>query len=361
MRLNLRLIGIIVRAALHRHDRPDFASAPAAATAAAPLMLGSLLMALGAIGVFFGRLIQAAVSRQREFLADASSVQFTRNPPAFPARSKKSAATVRLNWNRRTPPTRATCFLPTASANRSSARWPRIRRFPSASAPLIRPGTENSRLPDEQVENLNLYRAALKTSSNTAACRTFLATCWAARFSRRAAWTNRRSSTHSVLPNLGNPTPLHLKYAEQLRDALPENLKAAAREPLDATALIYALLLSPDEKQRAAQARRNRPARYPAVFEKTAALYPEVAPIAAHARLPLVNLALGALQQLTAPQYRTSFRRRSNGSSAATGKSNCLNSSCKKSSGATSRRSLARRAARRFNFTRSSRSCRTAP
>src|SRR5699024_9062243 len=32
------------------------------------------------IGVFFGRLIQAAVSRQRERLADASSVQFTRNP-----------------------------------------------------------------------------------------------------------------------------------------------------------------------------------------------------------------------------------------------------------------------------------------
>src|SRR5207249_2329835 len=31
-------------------------------------------------GLFFGRLIKAAVSRQREFLADASSVQFTRNP-----------------------------------------------------------------------------------------------------------------------------------------------------------------------------------------------------------------------------------------------------------------------------------------
>ncbi len=38
------------------------------------------MIVLGAIGVFFGRLIQAAVSRQREFLADASSVQFTRNP-----------------------------------------------------------------------------------------------------------------------------------------------------------------------------------------------------------------------------------------------------------------------------------------
>ena len=46
-----------------------------------PLIIGGLaVMAIGAIGVFFGRLIKAAVSRQREFLADASSVQFTRNP-----------------------------------------------------------------------------------------------------------------------------------------------------------------------------------------------------------------------------------------------------------------------------------------
>ena len=43
-------------------------------------LLGLLLLAIGSLGVFFGRLIQAAVSRQREFLADASSVQFTRNP-----------------------------------------------------------------------------------------------------------------------------------------------------------------------------------------------------------------------------------------------------------------------------------------
>ena len=43
-------------------------------------LLGALLAAIGYIGVFFGRLIKAAISRQREMLADASSVQFTRNP-----------------------------------------------------------------------------------------------------------------------------------------------------------------------------------------------------------------------------------------------------------------------------------------
>lgn len=43
-------------------------------------IVGLALLVIGYIGVFFGRLIQSAVSRQREMLADASSVQFTRNP-----------------------------------------------------------------------------------------------------------------------------------------------------------------------------------------------------------------------------------------------------------------------------------------
>src|ERR1051325_10285133 len=78
MRLNLRLMGIIFgilclatigRILLRTRGRRN------------PLpLLGLALLAIGGIGVFFGRLIQAAVSRQREFLADASSVQFTRNP-----------------------------------------------------------------------------------------------------------------------------------------------------------------------------------------------------------------------------------------------------------------------------------------
>jgi hypothetical protein len=81
--------------------------------------------------------------------------------------------------------------------------------------------------------------------------------------------------SHSVLPNLGNPTPLHLKYAEQLRDSLPESVKAAAREPLDAVALIYAMLLSPDETNaRATQLAELAKRADPAIQEKTAALFP---------------------------------------------------------------------------------------
>src|ERR1022692_718183 len=82
MRLNLRLMGVIFgilclavigRVLLYTRSSNSKDKNPL------PL-LGLALLVIGWIGVFFGRLIQAAVSRQREFLADASSVQFTRNP-----------------------------------------------------------------------------------------------------------------------------------------------------------------------------------------------------------------------------------------------------------------------------------------
>jgi len=46
-----------------------------------PILVAALaLVVVGYVGLFFGRIIKAAVSRQREFLADAAAVQFTRNP-----------------------------------------------------------------------------------------------------------------------------------------------------------------------------------------------------------------------------------------------------------------------------------------
>lgn len=44
------------------------------------IVVGLAVWAIGSLGMLFGRLIQAAISRQREFLADAAAVQYTRNP-----------------------------------------------------------------------------------------------------------------------------------------------------------------------------------------------------------------------------------------------------------------------------------------
>ncbi|HYM47684.1 MAG TPA: M48 family metallopeptidase, partial [Burkholderiaceae bacterium] len=91
MRLNLRLIGVlhgllIVALAgrllleLGGRSRSSSSSGRGGNAVAVLFFAGIALWILGYIGVFFGRLIKAAVSRQREFLADASAVQFTRNP-----------------------------------------------------------------------------------------------------------------------------------------------------------------------------------------------------------------------------------------------------------------------------------------
>ena len=58
---------------------------------------GVAFFAIGYIGVFFGRLIKSAVSRQREFLADASAVQFTRNLDGIGGALRKIAGLTKIN------------------------------------------------------------------------------------------------------------------------------------------------------------------------------------------------------------------------------------------------------------------------
>ena len=74
----VRYIGPVVLRSASRSRSKD--GAAGAGIGLAIIIFGLFLIACGAIGTFFGRLIQAAVSRQREFLADASAVQYTRNP-----------------------------------------------------------------------------------------------------------------------------------------------------------------------------------------------------------------------------------------------------------------------------------------
>lgn len=86
MRLNLRLLAILagilllgqVGSFMMRSVGRHRARGRTGRGAGALVVVGLALTIIGSIGVFFGRLIKAAVSRQREFLADASAVQFTR-------------------------------------------------------------------------------------------------------------------------------------------------------------------------------------------------------------------------------------------------------------------------------------------
>jgi Zn-dependent protease with chaperone function len=97
MRINIRLMGALFgilllaiigrRVLIHSH----FAGRSRDKNGAAVLLIAFGLMAVGYVGLFFGRWIKAAVSRQREFLADASAVQFTRDPDSIGGALKKIA------------------------------------------------------------------------------------------------------------------------------------------------------------------------------------------------------------------------------------------------------------------------------
>ena len=56
------------------------------------IAIGLVLMAVGYIGLFFARWMKSALSRQREYLADASAVQFTRDADGISGALKKIAA-----------------------------------------------------------------------------------------------------------------------------------------------------------------------------------------------------------------------------------------------------------------------------
>ncbi len=96
MRLNIRLIGflfgILVIAIIGRKLLFSARYARDSRNAAPAVMAGLAVVVLGYVGLFFGRWIKAAVSRQREYLADASAVQFTRNPDGIGNALKKIGA-----------------------------------------------------------------------------------------------------------------------------------------------------------------------------------------------------------------------------------------------------------------------------
>ena len=100
MRLNMRLvawlggifaISIVGRMLLRAASRPARSRSDGKGRAAIG-GIGLVLFVVGIVGYFFGRLIQAAVSRQREYLADASAVQYTRNPDGIAGALEKIAA-----------------------------------------------------------------------------------------------------------------------------------------------------------------------------------------------------------------------------------------------------------------------------
>jgi Zn-dependent protease with chaperone function len=300
MRLNLRIMGVIFgilclavigRVLIYSRGGRD----------RNPLMLlGLALIVIGAIGLFFGRLIQAALSRQREFLADASAVQFTRNPAGLSGALQKIGG--------------AGSKLESAHAGEASHMF-----FGNGMGKPFLGALATHPPLDERIRAIDpswdgkFKTASVSTAEAESSRQAAKPTSLQSPFPTIPGMPGARTGSGgfatnavlmgAVLPNVGKPTPLHLRYAEELRNSFSEKVQSAAHEPLDAIALVYAMLLSPDDALHAKQLTELGKRAAPGVGEKTAELWPEVAPIASRVRLPLVNLALPALRQLRPDEF----------------------------------------------------------
>jgi Zn-dependent protease with chaperone function len=288
MRLNLRLMGLIFgilcltvigRVLIQTRGKKN------------PLpLLGLALIVIGFVGVFFGRLIQAAVSRQREFLADAASVQFTRNPDGLAGALKKIGG-LESGSKLESAHAQEASHLFFANGLRIAASGfmathppleERIRaldpsfdgKFPEVAPYVAQPPPLPPPLP-----------------------------VFARSGAAGAGIIGTVVSAQALLPTVGRPTTAHLQYAADLRQSLPEALKSAAREPLGASALIYALLLSSEQSAREKQLADLAAATSDPIVDETLAVWPETQNINVQIKIPLVDLALPALRQLSPAQF----------------------------------------------------------
>ncbi len=255
------------------------------------LAIGIALIVLGFIGTFFGNLIKAAVSRQREYLADASAVQFTRNPAGIAGALKRIGAA--SSGSR----------LQAAGAAEASHMyfaqgvWEGISGLWATHPPLakriraIEPNW-NGEFPSEMV---------------TAAVVPDGAAGFAGPSDSYVAASKAPEVPVSVMDHaidqVGEPTTAHRHYAATLLAEMPDVILQTARQPYGARAVVYALLMDREPTVRAGQLRmlqKNAPAD---VVKLTHALQPTIDALDVKARLPLVDLALPALRAMCQSQY----------------------------------------------------------
>ena len=293
MRLNIRLMGVIhgiLLLGILGYTVMRFSAISSSGRsrgAGVIIIMGMSLWLLGSLGTFFGRLIQAAVSRQREFLADASAVQFTRNPDGIGNALKRIAGY--SQGSRMEHPNASECShmffgagLKAGFFNWYATHPPidqRIRRIDPAWHPELadKPRVVPTAIPE------------------------------AAGFAAGPVEVEAAVSRPSALKPIGQPSPAHLAYAQKLIASLPDALHAAAQEPYGARALVYGLLLCPDLGVRKNQLDRLARHSDHGVYQETQRLMSSLEQLMVEARLPLIDLAIPALRLLTAEQY-SAFR-----------------------------------------------------
>jgi len=287
IRLNLRLLGalfgIVVLGMVGRH----LLVAGRRGRNALPLLLLALaLVVVGAIGLFAARLIKAGLSRQREFLADAASVQFTRDPDALVGAFLKIAG---VPGGRRMVAIEAEeishmLFDDGAGLSGWWATHPPLL----ARIRALRPGFKPVRLDDAYA------RQAMPAPSGLDEDR---ALALAAAAPLPAPEVRVALSPAALVATIGQCQAADRARAQAVLAALPEVVERAARDREHALPLLYGLLLSDAapvrQRQRSELLARGEAAQVGQAFDfsdRLVGLHPSL-------RLPLAELALASLKR----------------------------------------------------------------
>ncbi|SFX61885.1 M48 family metallopeptidase [Marinospirillum alkaliphilum] len=296
MRLNIRLVallnGILIialggRLLLHSASRRSFRTSRDNRGAGVVIGVGLALMLLGYIGLLFGKLIKAAVSRQREFLADASAVQFTRNPEGIAGALRKIAG------------------YPDQSRLQSGQAEEFSHLFFSNAVSRSFSGLLATHPPlDERIArlqpHLRRWKAPSQSSGTTATAST---TAGISGFAAGQTGVSGETLQQAV-DQWQEPDQQQLDTARRLLAEIPEVLKEAAHEPWSARAVIYGLLLSDQLAIREQQLQALAEQAAPDTYAELLKLLPDFTELPTSSHLPLAEICVPALKQMTAEQAR---------------------------------------------------------
>ncbi len=207
------------------------------------LFIGLAMIIIGYIGLFCGRIIKAAISRQREFLADAASVQFTRNPEGIASALYKIANTQdgsRLAATYHAEDINHLCFSESVKMSLSGllASHPPLPDRISAidKSFLVRFRARNN----AQKNKTNRQAKSTQQSSPTESIleQSPLSSSFA---TNPAPFTEQISKTN--LP-VGEVSPAHLDYAITLLASIPNATKILTHNPEKAKTLLMSLMIN---------------------------------------------------------------------------------------------------------------------
>ena len=304
MRLNIRLIGVLngiliigivgyyllYSASFSRRGR----SSDKGAGAILALAIG--LMVIGYAGTFFGGLIKSAVGRQREYLADASAVQFTRNPDGIAGALKRIGG---LEYGSKVENPGASevshaFFAEGVSGfmQALSATHPPLARRILRIDPQWDGKFDTSDKPDSPRDRGEASKKETMTREELAKKVVTVVT--------GAAMADVTNS----IDQIGNPSQETIGYARTLITEIPIAIKEAAREPYGARAVIYTLLLDSGQDIRNRQLKHLQAYADPDVFVLTHKLIAQMRGLDIKYRLPLIDIVIPALKQLSLNQYQ---------------------------------------------------------